>query len=198
MSDIANREVFETVPVKQAVRFFVVPALLSMLITIIYSLADTIYVGMLGDHVQVAALAVVFPIYQLLNAFGSLFGLGTNSIMSRAMGEKNIERASRASALGLWSSVVFMAVMSALLAVFLEPIIRLGGGSPENLIYAKRYLTWTFVIGGIPTVASIVMCNLLRAEGEAKKASFIALIDLTRRVLEACIDLLGFEAPEHM
>ena len=77
-----DRELFETMPVPQAVRRFVGPSLISTLITIIYSFADTFFVGLMGDAVMVAGLTVAFPYYQLLNALASLFGVGTNAVMS--------------------------------------------------------------------------------------------------------------------
>ena len=83
MAKAFNQEVFESLPVPKAVAEFVVPAMLSTIITIIYSLADTFFVGLIGDPNQIAAMSVAFPVYQCLNAFGNLFGLGTNSSMSR-------------------------------------------------------------------------------------------------------------------
>ncbi|MDO4983689.1 MAG: MATE family efflux transporter [Eubacteriales bacterium] len=172
MAQAINREVFESLPVKKAVGSFVIPAMISTVITIIYSLADTVFVGMLGDPIQVAAMSVVFPIHQILNAFANLFGIGTNAVMARALGEKDYDRVSRASSLGLWSSVVFMTLICFLMSVFMPTVLRLAGGSDATIPYASGYLRWIFVFGGIPTVASVVMCNLLRAEGQAKKASF--------------------------
>ena len=172
MAKNINKEVFETMPVPKAVSAFVVPAMLSTLITIIYSLADTVFVGLTGDPNQIAAMSVAFPVYQFLNAFGNLFGLGTNSVMSRALGEQRYERVSRTSATGFWSGVIFMAVVCVVLSVLMSPILHTVGATVNTYEYASQYLHWTFVIGGIPTVMSIIMCNLLRAEGQAKKASF--------------------------
>ena len=172
MAKAFNKEVFESMPVPKAVTEFVVPAMLSTIITIIYSLADTFFVGLIGDPNQIAAMSVAFPVYQFLNAFGSLFGLGTNSSMARSLGEKKFERVSRASALGLWAGVVFIAVMCVVLASVMRPLLHAVGATSNTYDFARAYLKWTFVIGGIPTVASIVLCNQLRAEGQAKKASF--------------------------
>ena len=84
-----NKEVFETAPVPQAVRSFIIPSLIARVITIIYSTADTFFIGMLGDPAQVAALTIAFPFYNMLNAFGSLWGVGANSVMSVELGKKN-------------------------------------------------------------------------------------------------------------
>jgi len=169
---VTNKEIFETAPVSQAVAHFVVPALLSTIITILYNLADTIFIGMLGDPNQIAAMSVSFPVYQFLNAFGTLFGLGTNSVISRSLGEKKYERVGRASAIGFWGSLVFIIFVSCALNLFKRPLLIAVGATAGTLNYACDYLWWVFVIGGVPTMLSIIMCNLLRSEGQAKKASF--------------------------
>lgn len=166
-----NKEVFETMPVPQAVRQFVIPSLASTLITIIYSLADALFVGQLNDPNQLAGLTVAFPYYQLLNAFASLWGVGTNSVMSRSLGEKRYEHVSKASTYGFWGAVIFMACLCTIFGVLERPLLLFAGASSMTLGYASGYMTWTIIIGGIPTVLSIVMSNLLRAEGHAKKAS---------------------------
>ena len=165
-----NKEAFETMPVPQAVRSFVVPALLARVITIIYSTADTFFIGMLGDPAQVAALTVSFPFYNSLNAFASLWGVGANSVMSVELGKKNYERASKISLYGFWGSIVFMAVIFVLYVTFQTPLLEFGGATADTLGYARSYMMVGYVICGIPTVLSVVMANLLRAEGHAKEA----------------------------
>lgn len=171
MTKQVNREIFETLPVPQAVRQFVVPSLASTLITIIYSLADALFVGQLNDPNQLAGLTVAFPYYQLLNAFASLWGVGTNSVMSRSLGERRYRHVSKASTCGFWGSLVFMACICTVFGIFRRPLLMFAGASTKTFDYASGYMLWTIIIGGIPTVLSIVLSNLLRAEGHAKKAS---------------------------
>lgn len=172
MAKNINKEVFETLPVPQAVAHFVVPALLSTIITIIYNFADTFFIGMLGDPNQTAAMSVAFPVYQFLNAFGTLFGLGTNSVMSLSLGEKKYQRVSRASSIGFWCSFIFIIIVSCALNILMRPLLPAIGATAGTYEYTRDYLKWVFVIGGVPTMLSIVMCNLLRSEGRANKASF--------------------------
>lgn len=167
-----DKEVFETLPVPAAVRRFVIPALASTLITIVYSLADTIFVGMMNDPNQVAGLTVAFPYFQFLNAFASLWGVGTNSVMSRALGEKRYDQVSKASYLGFWCGAIFMLCFCVLFACLEGSLLVFTGASSNTYAYASGYLLWVFVLGGVPMILSIVMSNLLRAEGHAKQASF--------------------------
>jgi putative MATE family efflux protein len=178
-----NKDIFETASVSQAVAHFVVPALLSTIITILYNLADTVFIGMQGDPNQLAALSVSAPVYQFLNAFGSLFGLGVNSVISRALGEKNHERASRASSISFWCSLIFMLIVSVTFNIFKRPFLTAIGATASTLSYTYDYLRWVFVIGGVPTMLSIVMCNLLRSEGRAREASFGLILGAVLNIL---------------
>lgn len=191
--NIHNKEIFETVPVPQAVAHFVVPALLSTIITILYNLADTIYIGMLGDPNQIAAMSISFPVYQFLNAFGTLFGLGTNSVISRSLGEKKYERVGRASAIGFWGGMVFIIIVSLALNLFKIPLLTAVGATAGTINYASDYLWWVFVIGGVPTMLSIVMCNLLRSEGQAKKASFGLMLGAVLNIFLDPLFIFGFK-----
>ncbi len=170
-SEALNKEIFESAPIGQAVRYFVLPSMASTMITIIYSLADTLFLGMLGEPVQVAGLTVAFPYFQFLNAIASLWGVGANSVMARSLGEKRYEYVSKVSMIGFWGALVFMLCCSALCVFFEEPLLNFAGANSATYGYAASYLFWTFIIGGVPMILSITLCNLLRSEGHAKKAS---------------------------
>ena len=81
--------VFEDYPIKKAVLIQVVPAIASQMITLIYSLADTYFVGLLNDPRQTAAVTVAFPSFLMLTAISNLFGIGGASAISRALGRND-------------------------------------------------------------------------------------------------------------
>ena len=85
-SELSKRELFETVPVKKAVATLAVPTIISQIVTIIYNLADTFFVGQLNNPYMVAAVTVVSPWFNLLTALGNLFGIGGSSLISRLLG----------------------------------------------------------------------------------------------------------------
>lgn len=84
-----NNELFTTMPVTKAVGKLVVPTVVSQIIVIIYSLADTFFIGQIGDPNQLAALSITFPIYTVLTAIANLFGIGANSVISRSLGQND-------------------------------------------------------------------------------------------------------------
>ena len=92
-----NRELFENAPVSKAVAVMAVPTMISMLVVVIYNMADTFFIGQTGDPMQVAAVSLATPVFMVFMALGNLFGIGGSSAISRALGEKKAERAKNIS-----------------------------------------------------------------------------------------------------
>lgn len=165
-------EIFERKSVPAAVAALAVPTIFSQIITLIYNLADTFFVGHTGDPAQVAALSLVFPVYMALTGIGNLFGIGANSRISRCLGVGDRDGARNTSAFAFWGGLAVTAVLLLGLGLFLEPILRMMGASDHTLKPAADYLIWVMLVGGLPTEASLLMAHMLRGEGCAKEASF--------------------------
>ena len=86
-----NRYLFEEAPVSKAVATMAVPTMISMLVVVIYNMADTFFIGQTGDPMQVAAVSLATPVFMVFMALGNLFGIGGSSAISRALGEKKSE-----------------------------------------------------------------------------------------------------------
>lgn len=166
-----DKELFTTMPVGRAVAKLAVPTVVSQIIVILYSLADTFFIGQIGDPNQLAALSITFPIYTLLTAVANLFGIGANSVIARSMGQNDEATAKKASSFSFWGSLALTAVLSILLAIFMRPVLFFFGADSLTFGYTSDYLGWVFVIGGIPTVAGLVLGHLVRAVGKTKEAS---------------------------
>ena len=104
MSKPSRTEIFETLPVRQAVLRQIAPAILSQLITLIYNLADTYFVGMLNDPAETAAVTVAAPPFLLLTAISNLFGVGGAAVIARSLGKKEIGKAKEASAFAFYGA----------------------------------------------------------------------------------------------
>ncbi|HAQ57299.1 MAG TPA: MATE family efflux transporter, partial [Acholeplasmatales bacterium] len=177
--------IFEKMPVWKAVATLAVPAILSQLVTMIYNLADTFYIGRTNDPYMVAAVSYSFGAFALLAAIGNLFGIGGGSLMARMMGAKRLDDAKKVSAFSLYGTIVVAAVYAILLAIFMTPILRLLGASDLTLQYGRDYLFWTTVVGGVPTTLGIVLGHFLRSEGESKLGSIgIAVGGLLNIILD--------------
>ena len=165
-----NNELFTTMPVGKAVAKLAIPTVVSQIIVILYSLADTFFIGQIGDPNQIAALSITFPIYTLLTAVANLFGIGANSVIARSLGQNDESTVKKASAFAFWASLGVTLVLSVVLALFTQPILLFFGADRLTLGFTRDYLFWVFVIGGLPTVAGLVLGHLVRSVGKTKEA----------------------------
>ena len=159
-------------PVRTAVRRQIVPAVISQMIALIYSLADTYFVGLLNSPVQTAAVTVSYSSFVMLTAISNLFGVGGASALSRALGKKNIGAARDIAAVSFWFGLAAAVLFSVLFALFARPILYLAGATDETWTAVIGYARWVIILGGPCTILSTLLANLLRAEGSAKAASF--------------------------
>ena len=96
MEDQQKIDLFEKLPVPRAVMKLAVPTILSSLVMVLYNLADTYFVGMLNDPIQNAGVALAAPVLLAFNAINNLFGVGSSSMMSRALGRRDYPDVDRA------------------------------------------------------------------------------------------------------
>ena len=165
-----NNELFTTMPVGKAVAKLAVPTVISQIVVILYSLADTFFVGQIGDPNQLAALSITFPIFTLLTAVANLFGIGANSVIARSLGRNDRDTAKKASSFGFWASFAVTVLLSIILGVFMNPILLFFKADAYTLSFSAKYLFWVFVIGGVPTVAGLILGHLVRSVGKTKEA----------------------------
>ncbi len=171
MDEVSEKELFETMPVPKAVATLAVPTIISQVVTMIYNLADTFFIGQLGNPYMVAAVSLVSPWFNLLTALGNLFGLGGSSLISRMLGVKNHQDVKHVSSFSVWGGVVITLVFSLVTWLARAPLLNFLGASSETFGYAQSYLNWVVVLGGVPTVVSLILGHLLRSEGHARQAS---------------------------
>ena len=163
---------FETAGVPRAVVSLAVPAVISQLISLIYNMTDTFFVGQLGDPNQVAAVSLVAPMMLALTALANLFGIGAASTASRLMGAKNFDSARRATAFGLYSALAIAAIISAAALLFSGFFLNILGAISDTKTFAGKYLFWVISLGAIPSLLSMVLSHFIRTDGAPKTASF--------------------------
>ena len=167
-----KRELFEKTPVPKALATLAIPTIISQLISMIYNLADTFYIGMAQDESQTYASSIAFTLVFLMNCIANLFGVGGSSLISRLLGQKRDKEAGGVASFAFYCTLICTAIYSLLLLIFMEPILRLLAATDTAMPYAKDYAFFVVVIGGIPATLSMTMSHLLRSEGYASKASF--------------------------
>ena len=166
-----KRELFEKMPVPKALATLAIPTIISQLISMIYNLADTFFIGMSNNPSQTAASSVSFTLLFMLNCLPNLFGVGGGSLISRLMGEKKDKDAGAVASFSFYCTLISAGIYSAAVLIFMEPMLNFLGATSGSIVYAEQYAFWVVVIGGIPTALSMTMSHLLRSEGLASKAS---------------------------
>lgn len=142
-----------------------IPTTISMLITNIYNMADTYFVSQISLSAS-GATGIVFAVMAILQAFGFMCGHGSGSNISRSLGRKDEENASRFASSGLFLSFCISVVLMIAGLVFLEPLMRLLGSTDTILVEAMNYGRFIF-LAAPAMVMSCVCNNILRYEGRA-------------------------------
>lgn len=166
------REIFETKPVASALAKMAVPTIVSQLITLVYNIADTWFIGQTDNPYMVAASSLVLTIFLMLSAIANLFGVGGGNLVVRLLGAKDEEEAEKVASLSLVMAVGAALLFSLLCFIFMNPLLRLLGASDNTIGYARQYLLFVVVIGGLPTVLANTMSAMVRNIGYSREAGF--------------------------
>ena len=170
MQEAASRETKQyekmtQTPIPKLVIQLGIPTTISMLVTSVYNMADTFFVGKDGTSAS-GAIGVVFGLMAIIQAFGFMYGQGAGSVSSRALGSKDVERASRYSSTGFFAALFTGILIMILGLIFINPLMRLLGSTDTILPYARTYAV--FILLAAPFMcASCVLNNVLRFEGQA-------------------------------
>lgn len=153
-------------PIRKLLIRLSIPTIISMMVTNIYNIVDTAFVGTLGTS-QSGATGIVFGFMAILQAIAFMCGQGAGSIMSRKLGEKDIEKATKYTSTGFFLSFGFGIIMGIGTILCMNPLLHILGSTPTIAPYAKTYISYIAMAAPFFT-SSLTMNNLLRYEGKAK------------------------------
>ena len=169
MNTDKTTEIFQNAPIPKAVLLNVIPSIISMVMVLVYNLADTFFIGQTDNPYMVAAVSIATPAFLIFMAIGMLFGVGGTSLISRLLGEGNRDRAKHVSSFCFWSGAVIGIIGMVAIWIFLNPICKLVGASQDTMEYTRQYLS--IIAFGIPSVIiGNSFSNIIRAEGKANIA----------------------------
>ena len=156
-----------TQPVEKLIRRLAIPTIISMLVTSFYNLVDTFFVRQLQQDSMVAAVGVVLPLMNIIQAIGFYHGHGSGNFISRAFGRRDLAQAEKMAATGFFSAVLLGLLLAIFGLLFRVPFARLLGAKTEaTLGYTVAYMR--FILLATPfMMGSIVMNNQLRMQGNA-------------------------------
>ena len=157
-------------PVHRVILTMAVPTIISMLVTSVYNIVTTFYVGRISTQAT-AAVGIAFPVMSIIQAVGFTFGQGSGNYISRELGAQRHVNARRMASTGFFSAVVTGAVLCLVGLLLLEPLVMLLGSTPTVLPYAKRYLA--FILLAMPFMCgALCLNNQMRFQGNAAYAMF--------------------------
>ncbi len=155
--------------VSDVVKKMAVPSVISSLVTVVYNMADTFFVGQTGDPLQVAAVSLTNPIFILFMAVANMLGTGGSAIASRALGKNDKDKARNVSSFVTYFSILVGIVFCVILLVFQNGLLTLFGANSDTLDLAKGY-TLYIAIGAPFIIFSAAASFIVRAQGDSKQA----------------------------
>ena len=159
-----------------AVRKLAIPIMISMLLTASYNIVDGIWIAGLGQA-AIAGIGFVTPIFMILNGFSVGLGNGATSSISRSVGAKNHERASKAASHSLLIFLIASIVLTLILIIIQEPLLKAYGASGQSLVEGIKYGTPLF-LGLFAFMFANGGSGILRGEGDMKRAMYAIIVSV--------------------
>ncbi len=168
------------------------PAAMGVLVLSIYNLVDTIFVGNYVGPMGIAAVTVVMPITFFMSSVGMAIGIGGGSIISRALGSGNKEKAHLTFGNMIGMTLTIAAVFVIISSLYIEEVLIMFGGKGEILDYAIEY--FGILLIGIPFLAWAMMSNnIIRAEGKPKFAMLVMMIPAVSNIILDAVFIVYFK-----
>lgn len=164
-----ENEYFEKAPVHRAYFKFALPVVFGMVMTLVYNIVDTYFIARTGNTDLVAGVSISAPIFSLMIALGDIFGLGGSSLISRLFGQKRDEDGKRISVFCFYGALIGGAVVTVILLLFRQPVLRLLGADSRTMTYASQYYTG-IALGAPFIIFSLSPNNILRTEGLSRES----------------------------
>lgn len=159
-----NEEMMKSGSVWKAIASMAIPSAVIMILMIFYNIADMFFIARLGDNAQVAAVSVVSPVFSIMSAIAMMLGNGGCTMIAKAFGAGEKDKAKTYSSLCMWTAIVLAVVFIVLALTFVDPLLAFLGAKGDVALYAKKYMI-PIVLGSPFMMISTSVALLLRAEG---------------------------------
>ena len=187
----AENELMARLKVSKAVATMAIPSVISSLVTVVYNMADTFFVGQTGDPLQVAAVSLTNPIFILFMAFANMFGMGGSAVASMALGEQNQKRMKQVSTFITYASLAVGILFALVLVGFMQPILSIFGANEETYALARGYVF--HISYGAPFIIwSAAASFVVRSEGASKEAMIGSMIGTIANIVLDPVLISGF------
>lgn len=158
-----------TRPVGELLRQYALPSIIAMLASSLYNIVDSIFIGHGVDALALSGLAVTFPLMNISTAFGAMVGMGSATLISVKLGQKDYQIAEKILGNAVVMNIAMGVVFAVVSLLFLDPILYFFGASPASISYAREYMQ-IILLGNVFTHMYFGFNALLRAMGHPKMA----------------------------
>lgn len=186
-----QKRIFEEFTVWKAIVTMAIPAMINILVMILYNMADMFFIGQLGSSAQVAAVSISAPVFTMMMAFGSMLGGGGCALIARTLGQRDVTNVKLYSSLCCWGSLCVGVLFTAIVFLFQNPILRILGANTEIAEYARMYLC-ILAVGAPIMIFTTSFGNVVRSEGSVKEGMVGNLISTIVNVLLDPLFILVF------
>ena len=164
-----------TKPIGALLWQYSLPAIIAMVASSLYNMVDSIFIGQGVGPMAIAGLAITFPLMNLSAAFGAMVGVGTATMISVRLGQKNREEAQHFFGNSLTLNVLIGILFLVGVLTFLNPILRFFGASDQTLPYAREYMEW-ILYGNVFTHLYFGLNAVLRSAGHPRTAMYATIL----------------------
>lgn len=164
MKSSKNIALLANAPIPKALLKLGIPTMIGLMVSALYNVVDTFFVGTLGTSQQ-AAVSAVFPLSMIMLGIGLLFGCGGGSYLARTLGKGDKKRADECASTALTLASICGVVIAVLMLIFINPLLRMLGCTDTMMPYAREYAI-PFIIGLVINVFNSCINNLTTSEGQ--------------------------------
>ena len=161
---VTNEEMLRSGSYKTLAVKLCVPAVLIMLVMVIYHMADVFFIGQTGDANKVAAVSLASPMFSILSGLGVLLGNGGCTAMSLALGKGDYGKIKKISAFCVWGAIAIGVVFAAVVLPLMGPVCRMLGADAATEKFTTEYLQ-VIAVGAPIIMLTNVVPALIRADG---------------------------------
>lgn len=169
-----NEKMMKEAPVWKLMLTMSLPVIVIMIVNVLYNMADVFFMGQTGETMQVAAISLAGPAFNIFTGMGTLFGSGACTAIAMALGKGEREKVKYYTAFCVWGAVGVGVLLSMAVMLFMEPLLRMMGADSVTAPYAAEYLR-IIVLGSPFMMFTGSLGNAIRADGSSGKAMMISL-----------------------
>lgn len=188
---LKSQELFQNKPVWTAIFSMAIPSCITILVMVVYNMADMFFIGQLGDTAQVAAISIVSPVFSLATAAATMLGIGGCSVIAKAAGEGETEDAKTYASLCFYTATIFGMICTVVMLIASNLVLGLLGANAEIFVYAKNYMR-VLAFGAPMMLLSTTLAGLVRADGAIKEGLIGNLMGTALNILLDPIFILVF------